>query len=132
MENQFKKVVGHYDTFLHAPSMWTNGFICDLYDGSCFKEKYDACSKSIYPMGNCDGVTPAFKSKSFNLWPFTFCIANLERFERQKYENIVLCTLYYGKKKPDFTFFMDLVKKNVEEFKIYVGDHLFSLKLINL
>ena len=57
-----------------------------------------------------DGI-PIYKSSSITLWPILLMILNLPPLLRQKTENIILCGLWYGPKKPDASHLLDPVMK---------------------
>ena len=120
----FKTIYNHYQNF-QFPNV-----VKDIYDGSKFVFSDSAHVKYVYILANFDGVQPAHKSKSYNLWPFTFSIANLEPRERKKFQNLVLCSLYYGKKKPDFQYCLKLVVNMIQKFEIHADAFRIKLKIV--
>ena len=104
--------------------------VSDIHNGSKFVFSDSQFVKYIYVLGNCDGVQPAFKSKAYNLWPFTLSIANLEPLERRKFKNLVLCSLFYGKQKPDFQMFVKFVTNMIQKFEIDAHTFKIRLKLV--
>ena len=61
-----------------------------------------------------DGV-PLFKSNKISLWPVLLQVLNLPPSIRFKAENIVMCGMWYGIKKPDMKLLLDPVVKTLEE-----------------
>ncbi|XP_060589045.1 uncharacterized protein LOC132744372 isoform X2 [Ruditapes philippinarum] len=83
--------------------------ITDVYDGELYKKHmkdggFLQDNNNISLLGNTDGVA-VFKSSSFSVWPVYVVVNELPPKIRFRKENRILCGLWFGKKKPNFTTF---------------------------
>ena len=93
-----------------------NGKLTDVWNGSVLQTYISQDSFLNHSSLNlavtlCTDGIPIYKSSSITPWPILLMILNLPPLLRQKAENIILCGLWYGPKKPDASHLLDPVMK---------------------
>ena len=87
----------------------SDDLITDVYDGLLYRE---LCDKGILSdkdnisfIMNTDGV-PVFKSSKVSIWPVYMIINELPYSKRMAKENMLLCGLWFGERKPAMWTFL--------------------------
>lgn len=109
------------------------GHISDVYDGALYKQHFSDGGflterNNISLLGNTDGVS-IFKSSAFSVWPVYVVINELPPNLRFRRENRILCGLWLGKAKPNFTTFFkpfteEIWKLCTEGFPVAVEEEM--------
>lgn len=108
----------HFDTIIsYLDRQHKNGIIADIDDGILLKEIIQK-NKHVRVLSctlNTDGGR-MFNSSTYSLWPVQIYLNFLPPSIRYKPENIIVSTLYYGKKKPDMTNLLYFVAVEFDKF----------------
>lgn len=125
---QLKKIIVDYpDVINFKPFLGS-----DITSGSIFHNANSDHQKYIYLLLNIDGMKSVFDSKNYKIWPVMASIINLDPFDRIKFRNIVLCVLYYGQSKPNFSHFMEILVSHLEKVTFEHDGILVSAKVVTV
>ena len=89
--------------------------LSDVWTGSVIQEQMSEFFKTKNNLALSiftDGV-PLFKSNQTSLWPVLLQVLNLPPSIRFKAENIVMCGMWYGIRKPDMKLLLDPVVRSL-------------------
>lgn len=110
-------IVGNW-TSLQLPDRVSSDNIEDVWDGSVLK-KLRAPNRFFSNVHNLalslftDGV-PIYKSSKVSMWPVYLVILNLPASIRVNAENVILCGLWVGPKKPSMSLLLDPVVESLQ------------------
>ena len=91
--------------------------LSDVWTGTVIQEQISEFFKTKSNLALSiftDGV-PLFKSNQISLWPVLLQVLNLPPSIRFKAENIIMCGMWYGIRKPDMKLLLDPVVKTLED-----------------
>ena len=111
--------------------------IDDIWSGDTLRKDADLQTNSFLALGiSTDGVA-LFKSSKTSLWPVYLLIQNLPPQVRFKGENIILCGIWQGSRKPDMNVLLKPVVKSIQQLKEHgviiqtpIGPKLYHAKLV--
>ncbi|KAL5497109.1 hypothetical protein EMCRGX_G013517 [Ephydatia muelleri] len=111
--------------------------IDDIWSGDTLRKDADLQTNSFLALGiSTDGVA-LFKSSKTFLWPVYLLIQNLPPQVRFKGENIILCGIWQGSRKPDMNVLLKPVVKSIQQLKEHgviiqtpIGPKLYHAKLV--
>ncbi|KAL5509603.1 hypothetical protein EMCRGX_G004997 [Ephydatia muelleri] len=111
--------------------------IDDIWSGDTLCKDADLQTNSFLALGiSTDGVA-LFKSSKTSLWPVYLLIQNLPPQVRFKGENIILCGIWQGSRKPDMNVLLKPVVKSIQQLKEHgviiqtpIGPKLYHAKLV--
>lgn len=134
IESQIRQIINkHFDVIIDFSNRErSKSIISDVDDGQLFKaisHKHPNTTVLSFTM-NADGAN-IFKSSHGSLWPVQLYFNNLPPHLRFSFDNIIVSTLYYGKKKPDMkTLLYPLAKEfdylNKELISVYKSDDFYN------
>lgn len=102
----------------------------DITDGTCFQWRNMADNVVyLYVALNCDGVQPVHKSKCYHLWPVLLSVFNLSPLKRRQFKNMVLCAIFYGSSKPNFSKLMEVVATQLSTFLLIHEDYQVKIHI---
>ena len=78
---------------------------------------------------NTDGA-PLLKSKSFSLWPVLGTIIEFNQSSREKFQNMIILSLWVHNSKPQKSFFEKTFEQliDLKEKKIKINGYDFSIR----
>lgn len=135
VSQQLEDIIRRHPEVLESFNVLEENNLRDIFDGEAFQNyKFSRChpTKYIYCLLNCDGIASVHKSKESKIWPASLVVLNLAPLKRRKFENIILSTLFCGKKKPDFNVFMKEVKKAIELCHLEENGEIIRIKVLAL
>lgn len=120
LEPQIRKFLHKYfdEIINYLNREHVEGVVSDIDDGLLYKQIREKNPSDLYILSltlNADGAN-IFKSSSDSLWPIQLYLNFLPPAVRFLPENIVVSTLYYGRKKPNMTDLLHLIAVEIDEF----------------
>lgn len=100
------------------------GEYSDIYDGTIYQELSSndgilSDPRNISFTWYTDGVK-IFKKSKYEIWPIYLVINELPYSERMKISNLLLVSLWFGEKKPNIQYVLDILHENLGEVSVGV------------
>ena len=128
LEIQLKEVLDNYPSifsdFRHESS--------DLRNSKHFSFSQSGEKKYLFLLLNIDGLASIFQSRQYKIWTIMASLINLPPEERRRFRNLLLISLYYGKEKPDFNFFLQSLVSTVKSFSMIYSNLTIELRVVTL
>lgn len=133
--NYLTAYADHY-SYVVNERIHVKGEMKDVYDGRLYQKFLKKLPPSerhryVTAVFNTDGA-PRFESSNFSIWPMYLMINELP--PEKRYDSVVPCGLWFGKKKPEMRVFLkifvDMIHKiNETGFECKIKEKMMSLML---